>query len=229
MINVRRKLTCGLCLAAFSYLLAGCGGSGASTGGGTLNSTYFPFSNGGGSIFWRYRDSNASGGDSLEFSYVASGAGTYAGQATQTIDDSSPGVPDALRHYVVSGDGVKFIGFDDGTDNEVHTNDYGMKYAMAVGDSEVLNDTVTGTDPRTHQYRLERLANESVTVPAGTYNCAKFQRTTLAVSAGGEFAVGEVETIWFAPNVGIVKTNDVEPGPSGSSRMSVLLEFGNVS
>lgn len=56
--------------------------------------------------------------------------------------------------------------------------------------------------------RYSVLANESVTVPAGTFQSVKFQVTSTATSTcpNGYGAGNAVDTLWFVPGVGPVKT-----------------------
>lgn len=86
--------------------------------------------------------------------------------------------------------------------------------AFTVGHTNTVTATtdirLMGVTPctGTAEKRYSVLANESVTVPAGTFQSVKFQVTSMATTncPNGYGGANAVDTLWFVPGVGPVKT-----------------------
>jgi hypothetical protein len=64
------------------------------------------------------------------------------------------------------------------------------------------------------------LANESVTVPAGTFQAVKFEVTSMGTTTcpNGYGSGNATDTLWFVPGVGTVKTQST----TGSSEVTAI-------
>lgn len=80
--------------------------------------------------------------------------------------------------------------------------------------SQITLNNSSGQAQGTTNYQLKALGNESVTVPAGTFNAMKLQITTTfnmqmnMQGANIPFTLTANTTAWYAPNVGMVKQID---------------------
>ncbi len=77
--------------------------------------------------------------------------------------------------------------------------------------SQITLNNSSGQAQGTASYQLKAMGNESVTVPAGTFNAMKLQINTtfnmqMALSGMNvPITLTETTTAWYAPNVGMVK------------------------
>lgn len=86
--------------------------------------------------------------------------------------------------------------------------------AFTVGHTNTATATTAirlmGVTPCTGsmEKRYQVLANESVTVPAGTFQAVKFEVTSMGTTTcpNGYGGANATDTLWFAPGVGIIKT-----------------------
>jgi hypothetical protein len=86
-------------------------------------------------------------------------------------------------------------------------------YSLDFTTQLTMNNS-SGQAQGTVNYQLKALGNESVTVPAGTFNAMKEQVTTnlnmqvAMQSLNIPVTMTEDSTVWYAPNVGMVKEVD---------------------
>jgi hypothetical protein len=215
-------------------ILAGCG-----SGGGGGNTDGNSTGNNGNAIVadnrllptqaghgWTYRFTEATGGEPVNYFISYGGTATFNGQsAHKLLNSDAPTVP---SYIAITGEGIA----DLGSTGDTNTNDWAVRFDLLPGQSREFTATHTsGSLSGTERYRIARLLDETLTVPAGTFNCVVFQRTILentgSVTTG---AVGDISTFWYAPNVGPVKTTDQTGSGTLASVSTVILQaYGPIS
>jgi hypothetical protein len=160
------------------------------------------------------------------------GTASFNGQTVhQFISDPQNGYYIALTSEGIATAG-SYDTFGNKKDETVYTNYWVARFDMSPGQSR----DYTMTETSTHQisggsntsgsmrYTLTRLPDETVTVPAGTFNCIVFQVTILEITGNitPTFKVGEVDKLWLASGVGLVQSRDTD---SSGTSTNVLTSY----
>jgi hypothetical protein len=214
-----------ICVAIVATLgmgvLTGCG-----SGGGGGNTTSNNGGNNGGlsvgssllptkaNYGWVYKDITRNRSYTIPYE----GTATFNGQSAHKLGNSD-GDP---SYIAITGEGIASLG--GGTD--LDTNDWAVRFDLLPGQSKEFTATHTsGSLSGTERYRISRLPDETVTVPAGTFTCAVFQHTILEI--GGSVSVGsvgDVDTNWYASGTGPVKFVSTSGSGTSSSTSTIVLE-----
>lgn len=223
---LRSGLLLGVFAAASLTSLAGCNGLGGLAGAG-LDTRYQPLTG-----VWNYATvATPAGGsatnDTLDI--VALGAGTFNGKAVHSFRVTvGAEVLGTINHMVISSAGVETAGLEDetGTDPaETDTDDWAIRFSLEPGESETFTySAVWGSNSGTVTYQIERLDDETVTTPAGTFNCAVFLRTVIGSTGSVGETAGNTEKSWWAADVGTVKSFSTYS--DGSTFSSTLTFYG---
>jgi hypothetical protein len=211
-------------------VLSGCGGGGGgstTTGNNgntvTVDSKLFPTQN---SYGWVYKFTDGTSGQVANYTISLAGLTTFNGQSAYKLNNSE--APTDPSYISITGEGIADLGIA----GEPDTNDWAVRFDLLPGQSKEFTATHnSGTNSGTERYIIKRLDDQSVTVPAGTFNCAVYQRTLL--ETGGSVTVGhvgDVDTTWYAPNVGPVKaTNQSGSGTLATTSTVILQSYGQLS
>lgn len=213
-------------LGFFALTILACGGGGTASADPTFGEAYFPRTQDSVPMFWKYRKTYSDGANiNADVWYV--GEDVFNDQATHAFEEAEDGAPNVVRQYKIK-DGIQLLGNSVGG-AESHTNAHLMVFDMTPGSSANYSDSVTGATSGINQYKFERLPDEVVTVPAGSFKCAKFTQTTTGVGGSLPLAIGNVKTMWFAPNVGLVKLTDNGSLDVKNDLTTELLSYGTLS
>ena len=238
-------------VAAFCLVpLAGCGSGGGGNNGGTpgvgltVSKTFYPLTDASGAaLSWTYDTTSVARSraaqpqhvrHSLRASLSRAAAGgsftvSYQGTTTfngQTVEKFSAYGGTRVSYVDLSDAGVAYVGGQlNGVATPLWGNDWYVRFALSPGQTEDFTSAVGNAAGSLH-YTITRLADQSVTTPAGTFTCAVYKRTTLGVTgvATDDYSVGDVDTYWFAKQIGLVK--DTFAYSDGYTDTDILRSYG---
>lgn len=215
--------------------LAGCGSGGGGNGGNgggsglTVSKTFYPLTDASGAaLSWTYDTtstarSRAAAGTGSSYTVRYGGTTTFQGQSVYQFSTAGGAF---VTYLDLTTSGVAYAGQQSGgTNSALWGNDWYIRYELSPGQTEEFTSAV-GNAAGSYRYRLSRLADQSVTTPAGTFPCAVYRRTALAVTgiATNDYSVGDVDTYWYASQVGLVK--DTFQFSDGTTDTAILRSYG---
>jgi hypothetical protein len=192
------------------------GGNNGNGGNLAGNSAYFPTKTAAGAnAEWHYSEV----GTIYTFSNYYGGTASFNGQTVHKFinDDDISG-----SYVAITSEGVGAVGSYDVLRSGVlssettYSNNWVIRFDLSSGQSREFTRTENKTDKTdpsrnttgSERYTLTRLPDETITVPAGTFNCIVYRNTTQEVTGkiSSESKVGDTTTYWFASGVGFIQS-----------------------
>lgn len=177
---------------------------------------------------WTLR-TTTSGGNTANFAYVNAGTTVYKGLPSVEVNITGPnGITG--KTYDTTDNAGNYIQYSSQTTfpNGSEVNDYspyrvllpgslsaGVTVTLSNSNVETENSTSgseTTTFAETYQFTLLSESTTSITVPAGTYAAYQVTMTESAEGSDGSSIDPDTQIVWWAPDVGIVKSVDQESG-----------------
>jgi hypothetical protein len=154
--------------------------------------------------YWVYdaKAYNSDGSVAAKITQTVEVTGTETFQGHPSFDVDVGSGPTGGQLYFYSGSDL-YAGFTGG----INPNSQIMlRYPMSPGETFVISDTTYYASYRYREELIFRGNNQSVTVPAGTFSCYRFEHLSMSGNAT-KLDTQQIDEQFFSPGVGLIEIN----------------------